>query len=100
MSEPTVKLSLKSLNERVTTLEDWVQAPIIAPATEVPVGPDPEYFNDILVATINALYVTRSQGAYNIAKALEQKYFDGVNQKVAGDELLKSGSLSSAAKEG
>ena len=58
----------------------------------------PEYASDILVATINALYAQRSQGANKMAKGLEHKYFEGRGMKSIGDELTQSGDLWTATK--
>jgi len=86
MSEEPKRLSLKQLDERLKIVEESV------------VGPGPEYFDDILVAVINALYALRSQGAYKMAKMLEQKYFGGRDMREIGDRLSFSADLYSATK--
>lgn len=59
----------------------------------------PEYAEDILVASINALYNQRSQGALTMARQLEEKYFEGRDMQQIGDRLTRSGDLYTATKK-
>ena len=98
MGEETPKLSMKVLAERLDRIEDHIRQ-IELDTTRPTEVARPEWADDILVASINALYNQRSQGAYQMAKALEKKYFDGRNMQEIGDRLSLSADLYSATKE-
>ncbi len=83
------------IREKLVELEKRVYEQIEYPPQQT----FPEWAEDILVASINALYNQRSQGAYNMAKALERKYFEGRNIQEIGDRLSLSADLYSATKE-
>jgi hypothetical protein len=86
---PTViavkKLSMKMLDERLSGLEEVVFLESFG-------ARPPEWLDDVLRAVIGALYQARQQGAYNMAKELEAKYFpDGLD--AIGDELTTASGL-------
>ena len=83
------------LSERLDRVEDHIRQ-IELDSTRA--SGLPEYASDILVATINALYAQRSQGANKMAKGLEHKYFEGRGMKSIGDELTQSGDLWTATR--
>jgi hypothetical protein len=88
---PTViavkKLSMKMLDERLRVLEEEKEFPLVT-LVDAP----PEWLDDVLRAVIGALYQARQQGAYNMAKELEAKYFpDGLD--AVGDELTTASGL-------
>ena len=91
-------LSMKFLLERIERLEDHIRQ-IELDTTRPVEATQPEWLEDILVASINALYNQRSQGAYKMAKNLETKYFEGRNMKEIGDQLSLSADLYSSALE-
>jgi len=100
-------LSMKQLDERLSIIEDVVSdlatrvnrvEEEFAYPVKLAVGVTQDDLAELRIAVINALYNQRSQGAYNMAKGLEQKYFGGVNQQVVGDQVLTTDSLSSASK--
>ena len=97
MSE-SERLSLKVLDERLRRVEDEYAFPprIIQNQYD---GPGPDYFEDILVAVINALFGLRSAGAYHLAKGLEEKYFDGKDVKRVGDRITAAQDLYSSSAE-
>ena len=88
-------LNLDEIDARVDRVEDHIRQ-IELDSTRA--SGLPEYASDILVATINALYAQRSQGANKMAKGLEHKYFEGRGMKSIGDELTQSGDLWTATK--
>ena len=118
MSEDT-RLSLRILDERIKVAVeqqvrgDEILVQIIDAATNVDKrlkvvedsggyeyeGPGPDYFEDILVAVINALFGLRSAGAYHLAKGLEEKYFDGKDVKRVGDRITSAQDLYSSSAE-
>lgn len=63
----------KSEDERASS--DLHTHEVLEAGLEEPALP-PEFFLDIAEGVIQALYATRSQGAYNVAKELEEKYAD------------------------
>jgi len=101
-------LSMKQLDERLIVLEEAVAAQAIAikaiqeeytyPKQYAGAAVTQEDMQDLRVATINALYNQRSQGANNMAKALEAKYFDGADVREIGDEFVTPSTLWSATK--
>ena len=98
MSEETRPLSMKYLLERIERLEDHIRQ--IELDSSRPTNVErPEWADDILVASINALYNQRSQGAYNMAKALERKHFEGRDMQEIGDRLSLSADLFSAGRD-
>ena len=81
------ELSLKQLDERLKVVEGLVETPV------VPAAEDPEWLDDVLVGVINALFQIRQQGAYNLAKELEAKYFPDGGVESVGDRLTTSSDL-------
>ena len=103
--------SMKQLEEQVSRLfddiedladrlkaieEEYVYPTGYATSQEVVTQED---LYEMRVATINALYNQRSQGAHNMAKALELKYFDGEDVQEIGDRIIKHADLHSAGKK-
>ena len=83
------ELSLKQLDERLWALEE-----IVDHITEVEYpSASPEWLDDVLVGVINALFQIRQQGAYNLAKELEAKYFPDSGVESVGDRLTTSSDL-------
>ena len=93
-------LSMKQLDSRISALENSVdeRLKVLEEAGAAAQVETPEYVQELLVAVINSLYNQRSAGAYNMAKKLEEKYFDGKNLREIGDEFIKTGDLYSATK--
>ena len=81
------ELSLKQLDERLKILEEDASADLAYPAAP------PEWLDDVLVGVINALFQIRQQGAYNLAKELEAKYFPDSGVESVGDRLTTSSDL-------
>ena len=81
------ELSLKQLDERLKVVEGLVETPVVTAAE------DPEWLDDVLVGVINALFQIRQQGAYNLAKELEAKYFPDSGVESVGDRLTTSSDL-------
>ena len=66
----------QTLTTRMDVLEDRVRQMELS-STEPGASASYEDLQEIRSAVINALHGLRSQGAYNLAKGLEDKYFDG-----------------------
>ena len=98
MSMKLLAERIEVLGERIERLEDHIRQIELDSTRPIEVA-RPEWADDILVASINALYNQRSQGAYKMAKALEKKYFDGHDQQTIGDQLSLSTDLYSAGRE-
>ena len=90
---------LDALEKRFGELEERVEA-LLGFEQYQRIGIEtPEYINELMVATINSLYNQRSQGAYNMAKRLEEKYFEGKDLREIGDRFVVTGELYSGGKE-
>ena len=83
------------LDERLDSVDDHIRQIELDSTRPSDV---PEYAEDLMVASINALYAQRSQGAFTMAKSLEQKYFGGRDMQEIGDRLTSSGDLWTATK--
>jgi hypothetical protein len=82
------------LEEKVAYLEKDSDS-----AAEVsPDASDVAWRDELMVAVINALYNQRSAGAYNMAKALEAKYFEGRDMREIGDAFVAEKDLYSAGR--
>ena len=82
-------LTMKALDARLRVLEEQDEYPLMM------VDAPPEWLDDVLQAVVAALYQLRSQGAYNMAKELEGKYFPG-GVDVSGDVFTTASSLKTA----
>ena len=85
----------QTLTTRMDVLEDRVRQMELS-STEPGASASYEDLQEIRSAVINALHGLRSQGAYNLAKGLEDKYFEGQDVRGVGDlatttAILKSG---------
>ena len=88
------ELSLKQLDERLIAVEEALQALWTAfENATIAVVDAPEWLDDVLVGVINALFQIRQQGAYNLAKELEAKYFPDSGVESVGDRLTTSSDL-------
>ncbi len=74
----------QTLTARMDALEDRVRQMELS-STEPGASASYEDLQEIRSAVINALHGLRSQGAYNLAKNLEEKYFEGKDIRGIGD---------------
>ena len=70
--------------QRLSVIEDRLRQMELS-STEPGASASYEDLQEIRSAVINALHGLRSQGAYNLAKNLEEKYFEGKDIRGIGD---------------
>ena len=84
-----------TISQRLSVIEDRLRQMELS-STEPGASASYEELQEIRSAVINALHGLRSQGAYNLARGLEEKYFEGQDVRGVGDlatttAILKSG---------
>ena len=85
----------QTMTQRMSALEDRVRQMELS-SVEPGASASYEDLQEIRAAVINALHGLRSQSAYKMAQALEEKYFEGADIRSVGDTVLSSQALASA----